>query len=413
MFNNNSMNLVLTRMRSWIDAKTFAAIKFCRGVGTLKPLVVNGNTLKSIRQRVHLRQSQEIPANILLHSAERRMIDSIRAKTERMNRNNITRTQAYYHIYRACPELHWALLAHMVSRNSGWNMTDLRAEMLPRLLSPTQIEDVYQMLERANSLIFQDAYPQLLLYQESKLHGKNLFQFLEHFHVSRFMLPFWDYFWESESSNPIPLTIALIVNEQNYIEGRIVKNDHFKNRVLQSVFFRAQALMQLNQVLYPCLRPSPNKKEQVKLVGIILEDFTDLNERIEFGKKLYNLLFGSDQILKQIEAFAGSTKHTGSRGDYWPQLFAKYKKEPPRQPYRERLKAGRFIPGADLLFSPELEQVWQDRPVTSIERYDWFSGSEGWSHIRTIHPPFTYDMTAEHLHGLNRIELAVIAEQKL
>lgn len=32
-------------------------------------------------------------------------------------------------------EIHWALLGHMVSRNGGWNMTDLKGDLYTRILS--------------------------------------------------------------------------------------------------------------------------------------------------------------------------------------------------------------------------------------------------------------------------------------
>ena len=49
--------------------------------------------------------------------------------------NNITRTKAYFDIYQKYPEIHWAFLGHMVSRNGGWNMTDLKGDFLTRLLT--------------------------------------------------------------------------------------------------------------------------------------------------------------------------------------------------------------------------------------------------------------------------------------
>jgi hypothetical protein len=61
------------------------------------------------------------------------LVAEIRHQTAVHNRNNLTRTKAYLDFYREHPELEWAFLAHMVSRNSGWNMTDLHGEWLPRL----------------------------------------------------------------------------------------------------------------------------------------------------------------------------------------------------------------------------------------------------------------------------------------
>ena len=63
------------------------------------------------------------------------LINHIKECTERLNKNNVTRTQAYLNFYLRHPEIHWALLGHLVSRNGGWNMTDLKGELLSNLLS--------------------------------------------------------------------------------------------------------------------------------------------------------------------------------------------------------------------------------------------------------------------------------------
>ena len=61
-----------------------------------------------------------------LTKEEQIIINNIKMQTEQLNKNNVTRTRAYYQFYVQYPEIHWALLGHMVSRNGGWNMTDLR-----------------------------------------------------------------------------------------------------------------------------------------------------------------------------------------------------------------------------------------------------------------------------------------------
>lgn len=63
------------------------------------------------------------------------LIYNITEQTKQLNKNNVTRTRAYYQFYLQHPEIHWALLGHMVSRNGGWNMTDLKGDLYTRLLS--------------------------------------------------------------------------------------------------------------------------------------------------------------------------------------------------------------------------------------------------------------------------------------
>ncbi|WCK52537.1 DUF2515 family protein [Aneurinibacillus sp. Ricciae_BoGa-3] len=87
------------------------------------------------------------------------------------NVNNITRTISYYDFYCRHPEIHWAFLGHMVSRNGGWNMTDLKGELLSRLLTEQEQKHFFHFLERGNWLIFQDVFPQFLLYEESLKRG--------------------------------------------------------------------------------------------------------------------------------------------------------------------------------------------------------------------------------------------------
>jgi hypothetical protein len=338
------------------------------------------------------------------------MIHRILSQTETANRNNQTRTQAYYDIYIKHPELHWAFLAHMVSRNGGWNMTDLKGELLPRLLNAEQIEHLFLFLERANSLIFQDAYPQLVLYTESKRLKTNLFHLLKGFNVSVWMKPFWDHFWMQQNS--ALLSTALIINEQNYIENRVLQHPEFKKHVLDTLVFKTQSLLQLNQVVFPYEAAIGIHSNPFKLAGLILEDFSSLDERIEFGKQLYSILFGNADILNGAEKFADSVKHSGSRADYWPHLFAKIKATLPSSVYIIKIKDCSLIPGASPVFSPELTHVWKDRRVLPAESYDWCKDLSATRYLRNITTPSAYEMEKEHCFNWNKIELAVMAQTK-
>ena len=70
-----------------------------------------------------------------LTKEEQLIINNIKIQTEQLNKNNVTRTRAYYQFYIQYPEIHWALLGHMVSRNGGWNMTDLKGDLYTKILS--------------------------------------------------------------------------------------------------------------------------------------------------------------------------------------------------------------------------------------------------------------------------------------
>lgn len=335
---------------------------------------------------------------------ERQLTARLAAERDAHNRNNLTRTTAYLRMYREHPELHWAFLAHMVSRNGGWSMTDLRGEFLPYLLSEDQREWVFRFLERANALIFRDAYPQLLLYEASLRHRRPLFHLLPAFGVSRFMRPLWEHFWERRES--ALLTVGLIINEQQHIEERVVRNASFLQQVVDTFFFQAQSLLQLNQVVFPYRYAA-----DCRLAGLILESFSSLRERIEVGKSLYAILFGIPAVHEGAVRFACERRHTGSRADYWPQLFASVRHGPPvkRGQLQEKLDGLRLKPGAAPLYSPGLAEAWPDRPIAPTEPGDWFTDIAVLGYLSSIPAPFSFEMTQANGFGLKKIEMTVLA----
>ncbi|GFN31970.1 DUF2515 domain-containing protein [Paenibacillus xylaniclasticus] len=344
-----------------------------------------------------------------LNDEDRALIAHIQEETLRLNRNNVTRTAAYYALYERCPELHWALLAHLVSRNGGWNMTDLKGEWLPRLLSESKRTDVFRFLERANRLIFGDAYPQLLLYEHSVRLRRPLFHLLPALGVTRFMLPVWEQFWQSRDS--AILTVALIVNEQHFIEQRVVANPFYRKRVIDTLFFGMQSLLQLNAVLLPYARG--REPGQMKLAGLIIERFSSLRERIEFGKRLYAVLFGVPAVAAGVRSFAATVRHTGSRADYAPQLFTRIRHGLPEKPYNERLKGGQLKPGAVPPYSPELSAAWPDTPGDPPEPGDWFVGAAAVApYFAQLPLPSTFEMTNEYGFLLDKLELAAAASHR-
>ncbi|GIP40741.1 hypothetical protein J31TS4_40210 [Paenibacillus sp. J31TS4] len=350
---------------------------------------------------------------------ETALLVRLREETRQANRNNVERTAAYGAFYRRFPEVHWALLAHLVSRSGGYSMTDLRGELLPLLLDAGRLETTFRMLERSNAFIFGDAYPQLLLYEESRRRGRPLFHLLPALGVSRFMRPVWEDFWQHGTS--ALLTVSLIVNEQSYIQGRVVDDPVFRRQVLETPTAAAQRLLQLNQVVLPWLpeeppaAPAPSSRSALRLYGRILEDFTDLEERIAFGRQLYALLFAAPGVLTGAERFAGTVPHTGSRADYWPQLYtaaapAPAQKASPSKGWTERLdRSGSLRAGAPRFYSPALTEAWPDRPLEQPAVYDWCRGPEAIRHLDSIAVPEQADLATEASLGLRKLELAVQA----
>lgn len=298
----------------------------------------------------------------------------IRRQTALANRNNVTRTQAYLQFYREHEEVHWALLAHLVSRNGGWNMTDLQGEWLPRIMDPDSRNAYFWFLERCNWLIFHDAYAQLLLYAEMKRSGRDLTNLLSSLHVSSFMQEFWQDFLTSGDS--ARLTRALIVNEQQYIEQRVVRKSFTYHRIFSTLAFFAQSQLSLNQTLFPYKAHPTDRRFQ--LVGMNVHDFPEINQRIAIGKTLYKLLYGDKKRLNSIREFAFRIPHTGSRADYWPHLFT-----PVEQAEREasvsdnnayslRLHKDSLREGVPKLYSPFLHKAWPDTSHDPADGVDWY-----------------------------------------
>lgn len=89
------------------------------------------------------------PSPILYaNQKEKNIVAQITNKTHAYNRNNITRTQAYYEFFIRNQEVHWSFLAHIVSRNGGYYMTDLKSSYLKDFLSEPQINRYFLFLER-------------------------------------------------------------------------------------------------------------------------------------------------------------------------------------------------------------------------------------------------------------------------
>ncbi|GAB4073607.1 DUF2515 domain-containing protein [Barrientosiimonas marina] len=232
-------------------------------------------------------------------------IHYIRSQTDKHNVDNIARTKAYQRFYAAFPEIKWAFLASMVSRNAGWNMTDLWLSPFIAILSARQRWSMFMTYERSNWLIFADAYPQLLLYQLSIDTQQSLFHLLPAFQVSRYMQQEWEVFWQHQDAER--LMLALIINEQNVIEHPVIKQDYFKYRVFLRPAYFLQDFFLLNAVLLPTASQH--------VYGAFVHDFTSINKRIEMGKTLASIVF-HPQVYRPLLEFAQSVEHTGSRRDY-------------------------------------------------------------------------------------------------
>jgi hypothetical protein len=358
--------------------------------------------IESITQELKKKMTFPHSTSKLLKS-EQALLEKIRIKTQEMNINNVTRTKAYFDFYLQFPDIHWAFLAHMVSRNGGWNMTDLQGEFLTRLMSSKERTLFFSFLERSNWLIFQDAYPQLLIYQESVKQNRSLFYLFPYLNISTFMETIWNYFWKNKDR--FILTIGLIINEQNYLESRVVQNSYYQNSVINKVEFLLQDLLSFNQILFPI--------GKTNVSGLTVHQFESLNKRILIGKKLYTILFKEKEVLKQSVEWANTHPHTGSRKDYWPHLFNNVNEGIPGFSYQLRLNSCQLRPGARKIYSPSLENAWKNVNHEDAEKGDWFIDWRVVEYFTASNEMINGEIKNEYCKTLEQLELAVLAKKAI
>jgi hypothetical protein len=233
------------------------------------------------------------------------LIRIIREKTFQYNRDNISRTKAYQEYYLLHPEIKWSFLASMVSRNAGWNMCDLKGAWFPHVIDQETRKALFLTYERANWLIFQDVFPQLLIHHYKTEMKVEMFHLFREFFVSAFMQKEWKRFWEEGDRNR--LMQSLIINEQNVIEDPVIQHPVYKRKVFKTWLFFLEDHLHFSSVIFPTRNGN--------LYGASVSDFRKLDSRIALGNRLSQILF-KDDLYFHFKEFALSTEPTGSRRDY-------------------------------------------------------------------------------------------------
>ena len=290
---------------------------------------------------------------------EQHIIRQIQTETAKKNMDNISRTNAYLSYFKRNPDVIWAFLAHMVSRNGGWNMCDLEGSVFSKLLEPQMRKQLFLTYERANWLIFHDVFPQLLLYQYSTKTNGPLFHLLPHFHASTFIQREWIRYWKEKDRKR--MTTALIINEQNVIQTPVIEHPVYQARVFRSLLFNFQDWLHFSCVLFPTYGG--------EVYGASTNGFRSLSKRINLGRRLAGILF-HPRLFPHFLEFAEKTPHTGSRHDY-EQYF--------------KLRTRRKTPMLRTCF-----------PL--IEHHQ--STFEDWSHHRIVSPVWLYG-PVRHKHPIH------------
>ncbi|MFB6467167.1 DUF2515 family protein [Cytobacillus sp. Hz8] len=366
--------------------------------------------LVTIQKQLKQSSHQSPPRWDSLSKAEEKLLQQLQKACQPFNQNNVTRTKAYLDFYQRFPEIHWAFLGHMVSRNGGWNMTDLKGEFLSRLMNDVNAKDFFAFLERGNWLIFQDVFPQFLLYEESVKRNQNLFYLIPYLGVSKFMEVIWNHFWETKDC--YILTMALIINEQSYLEKRVIQNPKFKGRVLETIPFKLQDLLTFNQILFP-YQESEGVRQNAKLLGLSLHYFSHLHERIILGRRLYQILYSDKKQFSKVYLWSVNHPHTGSRKDYWPEIFHDIKERSAGLNRTLQLKDCQLKKGEPKIYSPQLMHSWKNIVQPNAEEGDWFTDVSVVEYLKKGEEEVNGDIQREYCKTLETLELATFAKNAL
>lgn len=299
---------------------------------------------------------------------------------ERHNKNNCTRTNFYLEYWDKHREVPWTLIAHIVSRNAGYQMSDLirlrsflresrnLKTLVTWLLSERSVDHLFAFLEAGNFLIFYDVFPQITAYawakhfyiQTGKDYSANLFDMLadDDFGVDHFIIEEWKGFfaeakraswWENNPNIPLQdsiarHTLALVANEQNYIEERLVNPGILKMRYLDAYqqMVTRKFIQRMNKQGFPRLviiEADPQDKVRPSYLLLYpVHRFVELESRIEIGRQLYRCIFRQNSVrASSIQAWVTIEKnkvHRGTRTDYDDACFSIY---PPVDESRQQI----------------------------------------------------------------------------
>lgn len=143
------------------------------------------------------------------------------------------------------------------------------------------------------------------------------------------------------------LAIALVINEQSYLEQRVIRHPSYQKTVLQTIEFKLQDVLRLNQIVFPYYRTDEKGAETSPgLVGLTLHQFASLHERIVLGKRLYAFPVRRDWIRTSppdCEGFVSGTAAGTTMPEWTTPNMPPAADRPLLRPYR--LRSGSFPSG--------------------------------------------------------------------
>jgi hypothetical protein len=219
-----------------------------------------------------------------------RWLDELRER----NRDNVSRTASYLELYAYTvahpPDLPWLLMAHLVSRNAGYWMSDLAARSERKPEQAEGLSNLFRLLERANFLIFHDAWYHVL----SHLLGRDP----EEDRTPRFIREAWQRY--RTQGRERELVLDLVINEQNYIEHRVVHAPRFEIGLAMIGFIEASG--REKPISFPLTT------SDIRVGG-----FAELDKRILTGQRIFDEVLADRDHRRLLFEWASERPHTGDR----------------------------------------------------------------------------------------------------
>lgn len=220
------------------------------------------------------------------------------------NRDNVARTESYLELYAWTREqgndLPWILMAHLVSRNAGYMMTDLAQRLDGKAGADPGLAEamrtLFLLLERANWLIFHDAWHHVLHHLMGRADE------LSSPRTPQFMIEAWRR--HEQAPEERRLVLDLVHNEQNLIERRAVHHPELA------------AGARLIDLIERSGREKPLHFALESPPAITVGGFASLERRIATGRRIFDEVLADRGQRDALFAWASATPHTGSREVY-------------------------------------------------------------------------------------------------
>jgi Protein of unknown function (DUF2515) len=239
-------------------------------------------------------------------TGDRQVLAAWLDELDERNTDNVTRTESYLELYAwtvaGGRELPWVLMAHLVSRNAGYLMSDLarsldgKAGADPALAGA--MKSLMTLLERANFLIFHDAWHHVLHH----LLGRT--DELSSPRTPRFMIDAWGRHGRNGCADERPLVLDLVHNEQHLIERRAVHHA------------RLAPGLRLLEMIEMSGREKPLHFPIEAAPAITVGGFAQVDRRIAAGARIFDEVVADRSRRSALLGWARTHPHTGTRAVY-------------------------------------------------------------------------------------------------